>query len=98
MLEKGVVDGGAARASMRERALRLSIRPRRHHRIQVLPQDHSLGKEMKLDVVSLYGRIKICYEGEVSDESELERFSRHLKESGPIVSVVKFATRKARLK
>jgi hypothetical protein len=52
----------------------------------------------ELDVVSLYGRIKICYEGEVSDESELERFSRHLKESGPIVSVVKFATRKARLK
>ena len=52
----------------------------------------------ELEVVSLYGRIKICYEGEVSDESELERFSRHLKESGPIVSVVKFATRKIRLK
>jgi len=52
----------------------------------------------ELDVVSLYGRIKICYEGEVSDESELERFSRHMKESGPIVSVVKFASRKIRLK
>jgi hypothetical protein len=52
----------------------------------------------ELEVVSLYGRIKICYEGEVSEESELERFSRHLKESGPIVSVVKFATRKIRLK
>lgn len=52
----------------------------------------------ELEVVSLYGRVKICYEGEVSDESELERFSRHLKESGPIVSVVKFATRKICLK
>lgn len=52
----------------------------------------------ELEVVSLYGRIKICYEGEVSEESELEKFSRHLKESGPIVSVVKFATRKIRLK
>jgi len=52
----------------------------------------------ELEVVSLYGRIKICYEGEVSEESELERFSRHLKESGPIVSVVKFASRKIRLK
>ena len=52
----------------------------------------------ELEVVSMYGRIKICYEGEVSEESELERFSRHLKESGPIVSVVKFATRKIRLK
>jgi hypothetical protein len=52
----------------------------------------------ELEVVSLYGRIKICYEGEVSEESELERFSRHLKESGAIVSVVKFASRKIRLK
>jgi len=52
----------------------------------------------ELEVVSLYGRIKICYEGEVSEESELERFSRHLKESGAIVSVVKFASRKIRIK
>lgn len=52
----------------------------------------------ELEVVSLYGRIKICYEGEVSEESELERFSRHMKEDGPIVSVVKFASRKIRLK
>jgi hypothetical protein len=51
----------------------------------------------RIEVISNYGRIKICYalqDGEEKEtEGELQTIKRQLQEAGPIVALAKFAFR-----
>lgn len=55
--------------------------------------DGSAWEGDEVDVTGGHGKIKFCLWGEVKDESEGQMALRHLKEDGPIVSIVKLLKR-----